>query len=78
MRQLVNFSFPKFGTPRRPVLLNHGSSPIQAALALAPAPLIVVETLTFLVTSVTWTVLAEVVTLADRLMTSPAEKCVLV
>ena len=60
------------------MLLDHASSPIQAALASAPAPVIVFVTLTPLVVSVTWTVMPEVVTLADRLMTSPADNGVLV
>src|SRR5215470_1857831 len=69
--QLKNFSFPKFGTPRSiPLLAAYARSPMNAAWGRAPAPVSVV--VTFLVASVTWTVVAVVVTLADRLITSPA------
>ena len=50
------------------LLLTAGSSPVQAALALAPGPVSFLVTPT--VTSATRTVVPEVVTFAERLITS--------
>ena len=77
MRQLVNASFPKLGTPSRtPALLAHEASPMKAALALAPLPRCC--TVTPVVTSVTMILVRPVLTLVVRSITSPAAKGVAV